>query len=75
MDNFYEMATIVLGCVVVVQYMAKKKHARKIQAMCYMLDQLAHRKWVIRTTIEGYAVFDEEGDTRFKAVDRSKQHG
>jgi len=25
MDNFYEMATIVLGCAVIAQYMAKKK--------------------------------------------------
>ena len=41
MDNFYEMATIVLGCIVIAQYVAKKKIERLTQRMFYMLDKLS----------------------------------
>ena len=74
MDNFYEMATVVLGCVVVAQYMAKKKNERLTQRMFYMLDKLAHKDWIIRTTTEGYIVTDEGGDKVFDVKDRRK-HG
>lgn len=74
MDNFYEMATVVLGCVVVAQYMAKKKNERLTQRMFYMLDKLAHKDWIIRTTTEGYIVTDEDGDKVFDVKDRRK-HG
>jgi hypothetical protein len=73
MDNFYEMATIVLGCVVVAQYMAKKKIERLTQRMFYMLDRLARKDWTIRTTADGYMVTDEDGDKVFNVSDRSKR--
>ena len=74
MDNFYEMATIVLGCMVVAQYMAKKKNERLTQRMLYMLDKLAHKDWTIRATADGYMVTDEDGDKVFNVTDRRK-HG
>lgn len=73
MDNFYEMATIVLGCVVVAQYVAKKKIERLTQRMFYMLDRLARKDWTIRTTADGYMVTDEDGDKVFNVSDRSKR--
>lgn len=73
MDNFYEMATIVLGCVVVAQYVAKKKIERLTQRMFYMLDRLARKDWTIRATAEGYMVTDEDGDKVFNVTDRSKR--
>lgn len=59
MNNFYEIATIVLGCVVVAQYVSKKILRQK---MLYMLDRIARRDWAIELTEGGYAVLDEEGD-------------
>jgi hypothetical protein len=73
MDNFYEIATIVLGCVVVAQYVAKKKIERLTQRMFYMLDKLAHKDWTIRSTSDGYMVTDEDGDKVFNVSDRSKR--
>jgi hypothetical protein len=73
MDNFYEMATIVLGCVVVAQYVAKKKIERLTQRMFYMLDRLARKDWTIRSTSDGYMVTDEDGDKVFNVSDRSKR--
>ena len=73
MDNFYEMATIVLGCVVVAQYVAKKKIERLTQRMFYMLDRLARKDWTIRSTSDGYMVTDEDGDKVFNVTDRSKR--
>ena len=70
MSDFYEIATIVLGCVVVVQYMAKKKIERLTQRMFYMLDRLAHKDWAIRSTSDGYAVTDEDGDKVFNVSKR-----
>ncbi len=73
MDNFYEIATIVLGCVVVAQYVAKKKIERLTQRMFYMLDRLARKDWTIRSTSDGYMVTDEDGDKVFNVSDRSKR--
>jgi hypothetical protein len=73
MDNFYEMATVVLGCVVVAQYVAKKKIERLTQRMFYMLDRLARKDWTIRSTSDGYMVTDEDGDKVFNVSDRSKR--
>ena len=75
MNNFYEIATIVLGCAVIAQYMARKKHDRLLQRMFYMMDKLAHKDWVIRTTTEGYIVTDEDGDKVFDVRDRGKSRG
>jgi len=75
MDNFYEMATIVLGCAVIAQYMAKKKIERLTQRMFYMMDKLAHKDWVIQTTDDGYMVTDEEGDKVFSVKDKGKSRG
>ncbi len=73
MDNFYEMATIVLGCIVIAQYVAKKKIERLTQRMFYMLDRLAQKDWTIRSTSDGYMVTDEDGDKVFNVSDRSKR--
>lgn len=75
MDNFYEMATIVLGCVVIAQYVAKKKIERLTQRMFYMLDRLAQKDWTIRSTSDGYMVTDEDGDKVFNVTDKSKRRG
>jgi hypothetical protein len=75
MDNFYEIATIVLGCVVIAQYVAKKKIERLTQRMFYMLDRLAQKDWTIRSTSDGYMVTDEDGDKVFNVTDKSKRRG
>jgi hypothetical protein len=71
MDNFYEIATIVLGCVVVAQYFSKKILRQK---MLYMLDRIARRDWAIELTEGGYAVLDEEGD-KILSVKGGKRRG
>lgn len=74
MENFYEMATIVLGCVVIAQYMAKKKLRLDMQRCLHLLDRIAQKDWTIHVTSEGYKVLDEEGDIRFSVRDhRSKR--
>ena len=75
MNNFYEIATIVLGCIVIAQYMARKKIERLTQRMFYMLDRLAHKDWTICSTSDGYMVTDEDGDKVFNVTDRSKRRG
>ena len=71
MDNFYEIATIVLGCVVVAQHVSKKILKQK---MLYMLDRIARRDWAIELTEGGYAVLDEDGDKIF-SVRGGKRRG
>jgi hypothetical protein len=71
MNNFYEITTIVLGCVVIAQYVSKKILRQK---MLYMLDRIARRDWAIELTESGYAVLDEEGDKIF-SVRGGKRRG
>lgn len=71
MNNFYEIATIVLGCVVIAQYFSKKIFKQKVM---YMLDRIARRDWAIELTESGYAVLDEEGDKIF-SVRGGKRRG
>lgn len=71
MNDFYEIATIVLGCVVVAQYFSKKIFKQKVM---YMLDRIARRDWAIELTESGYAVLDEEGDKIF-SVRGGKRRG
>lgn len=72
MENFYEMATIVLGIAVIVQYFALKKKNSVAQKMMFTLDKVAQKKWHIRETTEGYEVTDEDGDRVIRIVDREK---
>jgi hypothetical protein len=75
MDNFYEMTTIVLGCVVIAQYMGSKKHRLDMQRYMHMLDRIAKGDWSIYRTNEGYHVEDEVGDKVFSVKDRRKSRG
>jgi hypothetical protein len=72
MNNFYEIATIVLGCVVVGQYLAKKKHRLDMQRYMHMLDRIAREDWTIHRTVEGYYVKDEDGDKVFSVKDKRR---
>lgn len=72
MDNFYEIATIVLGCVVIAQYFRLKKHNRTAQHMMHTINQISRKAWVIRETSEGFEVLDEDGDRVVRIVDREK---
>lgn len=69
MNNFYEITTVVLGCVVIAQYLAGK---RRMHRYMYMLDRIANRDWAIESTGNGYTVRDEDGDTLLR-VNRSKR--
>ena len=73
MENFYEMATIVLGCVVIAQYMARKKHRLDMQRYMHMLDRIAQKDWTIHPTSDGYKVTDGDGDIRFSVHDHRKR--
>lgn len=66
MDNFYEITTIVLGCVVIAQFIAAKKRKYDMQKFLYMLDRVANRDWAIERTGTGYAIVDEDGGVLFK---------
>jgi hypothetical protein len=72
MDNFYEIATIVLGCVVIAQFLAKKKHRLDMQRYMHMLDRIAREDWTIHRTGEGYYVKDEDGDKVFSVKDKRR---
>ena len=71
MDNFYEVATIVLGCVVVAQYIAIKSIRWDRQKILYVFERVAVRDWAVQLTKEGYEVVNEDGELQF----RVKKHG
>jgi len=62
MDNFYEIATIVLGCIVVGQHFRMKKHSRRAQRLLLSLDKIAHKEWHVVTTSDGFEVTDKNGE-------------
>ena len=72
MNNFYEITTIVLGCVVIAQYIAAKKRRYDMQKFLYMLDRVANRDWAIERTGTGCTVVDEDGDILFRVKDKSR---
>lgn len=72
MNNFYEITTIVLGCVVIAQYIAGKKRKYDMQKFLYMLDRVANRDWAIERTGTGYTIVDEDGDILFRVKDNSR---
>lgn len=71
MDNFYEMATIVLGCVVVAQYITIKTIKWDRQKILYVFERVVVRDWAVQLTKEGYEVVNEDGELQF----RVKKHG
>jgi hypothetical protein len=71
MNNFYEMATVVLGCVVVAQYVAIKNIKWDRHKILYVFERVAVRDWAVQLTKEGYEVVNEDGKLQFRA----KRHG
>jgi hypothetical protein len=71
MNNFYEMATVVLGCVVVAQYVAIKNIKWDRHKILYVFERVAVRDWAVQITKEGYEVVNEDGKLQFRA----KRHG
>jgi hypothetical protein len=74
MENFYEMATIVLGCWVIVLHMAKNKHRRMVYKLTTCIDKIAHRKWEAFETNDGFEVIDSaDGEVMLGVRDASKR--
>jgi hypothetical protein len=71
MDNFYEIATVVLGCVVVAQYVALQSIKWDRHKILYVFERVAVRDWAVQLTKEGYEVVNEDGKLQFKV----KRHG
>lgn len=61
MNELYELATVVLGCVVVGQYMHIRKQTSLRHKLFFTLHKLAERKWIVEQEGDGFIVFDDEG--------------
>ena len=73
MENFYEIATIALGCWVIVLHMAKNKHRRMVFKLTVCIDNIAHRKWEAFKTDEGFQVVDSaDGEVMLGVRDADK---
>ena len=73
MENFYEMATIVLGVWVLVLHAARKKHRRMVMKLTFCIDRIAHRKWKAVETNDGFEVIDtEDGEVMLGVRDADK---
>lgn len=58
MENFYEIATIALGIWVVKLHLDKRRAVRMVYKLTYCIDKVAHHKWEIFKTDEGFQVVD-----------------
>jgi hypothetical protein len=73
MENFYEIATIVLGVWVLILHMAKNKHRRMVFKLTTCIDHIAHRKWEAFKTDEGFQVVDSaDGEIMLGVRDATK---
>jgi hypothetical protein len=73
MENFYEIATIVLGCWVIVLHLAKKRARRMVFKLTYCIDRIAHRKWEVFKTNDGFEVVDSaDGEVMLGVRDADK---
>jgi hypothetical protein len=73
MENFYEIATIALGCWVIVLHKAKNKHRRMVFKLTTCIDHIAHRKWEAFKTDEGFQVVDSaDGEIMLGVRDATK---
>jgi len=73
MENFYEIATIVLGLWVLILHMAKNKHRRMVFKLTTCIDHIAHRKWEAFKTDEGFQVVDSaDGEIMLGVRDATK---
>ena len=73
MENFYEIATIALGCWVIVLHMAKNRHRRMVFKLTTCIDQIAHHKWEAFKTDEGFQVVDSsDGEVMLGVRDATK---
>lgn len=73
MENFYEIATIVLGVWVLVLHGQKKKARRMVFKLTTCLDNIAHRKWQAFETNDGFEVVDSsDGEVMLGVRDAAK---
>lgn len=73
MENFYEIATIVLGIWVVVLHGQKKKARRMAIRLTVCIDNIAHRKWKAVETDSGFEVIDSaDGEVMLGVRDADK---
>lgn len=73
MENFYEIATIVLGCWVVVLHLQKKRVRRMVFRLTTCIDNIAHRKWKAVETKDGFEVIDSsDGEIMLGVRDNDK---
>lgn len=73
MNDMYELATIMLGCVVVMQYIHIRKQVSIKQKLFFTLHQLAERKWKVEMGDGGFVVYDDDGDRVMGAKISSKE--
>lgn len=73
MENFYEIATIVLGVWVLVLHSQKKRARRMVFKLTVCIDNIAHRKWEAFKTDEGFQVVDSaDGEVMLGVRDADK---
>jgi hypothetical protein len=73
MENFYEIATIVLGLWVVKLHLDKKKARRMVFKLTTCLDKIAHHKWQAFETDDGFEVVDSaDGEVMLGVRDAAK---
>ncbi len=73
MENFYEIATIVLGVWVLVLHGQRKKARRMVFKLTVCIDNIAHRKWEAFKTDEGFQVVDSaDGEVMLGVRDADK---
>jgi hypothetical protein len=70
----YEILAIVLGVWNITLQLRLNSKRKQTQRLMYSLDKIAHKKWRIVETKDGFEVLDHEGDTTMTVTDRSK-HG
>ena len=73
MENFYEIATIVLGIWVIKLHLDKRRAVRMVYKLTHCIDKVAHRKWEIFKTDEGFQVVDSaDGEVMLGVRDADK---
>jgi hypothetical protein len=75
MENFYEIATIALGIWVVKLHLDNRRAKRMVYKLTYCIDKVAHHKWEIFKTDEGFQVVDSsDGEVMLgvRDADRAK---
>lgn len=70
----YEILVIALGIWNITLQLRLNTKRRQAHRLMYSLDMIAHKKWRIATTSNGFDIIDDEGDKAMTITNRGK-HG